>query len=141
MFELKVDWDQAGLRRVDRFIGTFEGRELAKRIDRAIGKQLRPLVSKMKSAEKSSGISNRTSQHYRSIRMRKPRKRAGEVAAYTVGPSDRKRHLLTGGHRLVTPGGRDTGRRSRAFPYVAEVVRREAPEIVGRIGRDVWAVR
>ena len=141
MISLKVDWDAAGLRRVDRFLGTYEGVQLARKIDKAIGTHLRPLVGKLKAAERSSGIRNRTKAHYRGIRLRKPRRRAGEVAAYTAGPSDPKRHLLIRGHRIVTPGGRDTGQRSRAFPYVEPVIEREAPEIIGRIGRDVWAVK
>jgi hypothetical protein len=136
-----VRWDQAGLSRVDRFLGTYEGKQLTKRIDKAFAKELRPLTGKLKSAEKASGIHNRTGEHYRKIRMRKPRLRAGEVFARTVGPSDRKRHLLLRGHRIVTPGGRDTGRRSQAFPYVDAVIDRDAPEIMGRIGTDVWATQ
>lgn len=138
-FAINVQWDKAGLSRYDRYLATHEGKMLARRIDAAIGKAVRPLAGKIKASERSSGINNRSNRLYRSIRARKPRKRSGEVSAWTVGPTDAKAHLLIQGHRIVTPGGRDTGRRSRAFPFVDPVIDREAATLAARLSSDVWA--
>lgn len=138
-FSVQVHWDKAGLARLDRYFESHQGRALERTIDKAIGKAVRPLVGKLKSAETASGIHNRTKRHYRSIKARKPRKRPGEVSAWTVGPTDAKRHPLIRGHRIVTPGGRDTGQRSRAFPYVAPVIDAEAAQLQQQLSSDVWA--
>lgn len=138
-FAIHVQWDQAGLSRFNRYLQTHEGRLLQRAIDQAIGKAVRPLGSLLKAAERGSGIKNRSGAHYRSINVHKPRKRAGEVAAYTAGPTDRKKHLLIRGHRIVTPGGRDTGRRSKPFPYVEPVIDRVAPVLMAQLQSDVWA--
>jgi hypothetical protein len=104
-----------------------------------MGKAIRPLVGKLKASEQSSGIHNRSNKLLRSVGMRKPRKRAGEVAAYTVGARAPHAHLVIPGHRIVTPGGRDTGRRSQAFPFVDPVIDREAASLQAQLSSDVWA--
>jgi hypothetical protein len=131
-----VQW--TGLSEFDRLLGNFEAKKLQARADKAFGLELRPLTGHLKSAEQSSGIHNRTGEHLKKIRLRKNRKRAGEMAAWTTGPSDKKKHLLVRGHEIVTPGGRHTGKRTRAFPYVDPVIDREAGPILERIASDVW---
>lgn len=138
-FAIQVKWDAAGLSRYDRYLETHQGRALERQIDKAMGKAIRPLAGKIKASEKASGITNRSGRLYKSIKARKPRKRTGEVSAWTVGPTDRKAHLLVQGHRIVTPGGRDTGRRARAFPFVDGPVAAEAPRIQAELSSDVWA--
>ena len=97
------------------------------------------MVGPFREAEKSSGLKPGTGKYYRSIKARKPRKRAGEVSAWTVGPSGPLNHLLIDGHEIVTPGGRDTGMRARAFPYTVAVIDRYAPGVAERISSEVWA--
>lgn len=137
--QIMVQWDTAGLASFDRYLGTHKGVELEKRVDKAAGKAVRPLAGAIKDAEKSSGIQNRTGKHFKSINARRSRKRPGELTAWTAGPGGPTAHLLVDGHRIVTPGGRDTGRRSRAFPYVQPVVDRYAPGIAEQVGSEVWA--
>ncbi len=141
-FAVHVQWDKAGLSNFDRYLQSHEGIALQKQIDKAMGKAIRPLVGKLKSAEQKSGITNRSGRLQRSIGMRKPPKRGGEVVAYTVGPNPRvapHAHLVIPGHELVTPGGRDLSRRSRAFPFVDPVIEAEAARIQSQLSSDVWA--
>jgi len=44
------------------------------------------------------------------------------IGTAIAGPNAPYRHLVIRGHRIVTPGGRDTGRRSRANPFVDRAV-------------------
>ena len=51
----------------------------------------------------------------------------GNAASAYLVPGARRaphRHLVIRGHRIVTPGGRDTGRRSRPNDFIAVVARR-----------------
>lgn len=137
--EVMVRWDRAGLSKLDRFYATHSGIQLAKRIDKALGKEVRGLASPIRGAEKSSGIHNRSGRFYRGIRARKARRRAGEASAWTVGPSGPVAHLLIDGHEIVTPGGRDTGRRAKAYNFVGPVIDRYGPPLEQRIGSEVWA--
>lgn len=139
MIQISVQWDTAGLTSFDNYLGTHEGVQLHKIIDKAIGKEVKTMVPPLRAAELASGIHNRSRRHYRSIKARKPRLRAGEVTAWTVGPSGPVAHLLVDGHRIVTPGGRDTGNRTRAFPYPEGVFDRYGPAIAERVSSEVWA--
>lgn len=138
-FAVHVQFDKAGLSNYDRFLETHSGQLLAKQIDKAMGKAIRPLAGKLKSAEKSSGITNRSGRLLRSIGCRKPRKRSGEVSAYTVGARAPHAHLVIPGHEIVTPGGHDLHRRSHAFPFVDPVIEAEAGRIQAQLSSDVWA--
>ncbi len=140
-FTVQVQWDQAGLTSFDRYMETHEGKALAKRIDKAMAKALRPLAGKLKTAESASGIVNRSGKLRRSIGCRKARKRPGEVIAYTVGPSDRKARMVIPGHENVghRPGKRDLGSHTRAFPFVDPVIEREAHALQSQLSSDVWA--
>ncbi len=157
-FVVHVKWDSAGLTKFDRYLETHEGKLLAKQIDKAMGKALRPLVGKVKASEVASGIHNtgkplygrirkgetvataaRTGHLLKSISIRKPRKRAGEVVAYTIGAFAPEAHLVIRGHEIVTPGGTDLGRRTRAFPFVDPPVDAEAAKLQAQLSSDVWA--
>ena len=139
--QFAVIWDYAAMRRADLRLGEYMMPALARRMDLALTKELKHLLTRMRSAAKSSGIQPKTGEHFRKISRRKNRKRPGEIVAQTVGPNDHKRHLLIQGHRIVTPGGRDLGRRSRAFPYVNDLVDNEPREIWGNVGREIWQLR
>lgn len=143
-FAIHVQWDKAGLSKFDRYLETHEGKALAKAIDKAAGKALRPLAGQIKASERTSGIHSRTGTLYRSIGVRKPRKRAGEVIAYNVGVDVKKAryaNALIPGHRLVghKPGKRDLGGSVRAFPFVDPPVNAEAAKYAQQLSSDVWA--
>jgi hypothetical protein len=143
-FAVHVKWDAAGLKTIDRYLETHEGVALEKLIDKAMGKALRPLVGKEKSSEQRSGITNRSDRLLRSIGIRKPRKRAGEVVAYTIGPNPKvapHAHLVIPGHEEHghKPAKRDLGMHTRAFPFVDPVIDAEARQLQAQLSSDVWA--
>ena len=55
-----------------------------------------------------------------------------------VGPRSPHRHLVIRGHRIVTRGGRDTGRRSRANPYVDVVAQRHYARAVAEMRKYIF---
>lgn len=54
-----------------------------------------------------------------------------------VGPTSPHRHLVIRGHRIVTPGGRDTGRSTRPNPFVDRATRGHQRDAL-RIVKDAW---
>lgn len=58
-----------------------------------------------------------------------------------VGPRSPHRHLVIRGHRIVTRGGRDTGRRSRANPYVDVVAQRHMARAIAEMRRYIFDQR
>lgn len=127
---VEVKWDVAGMKRLDATMGSFQGAALQKRVEKTMGVAVKPLPPAIRVAEEASGIANRTGKHLKGIKARKARKRPGEIAAWTAGPSGNTAHLLIDGHNVVTHLGVDTGFRARDFPYVDPVVDAMAPEIV-----------
>ena len=117
--------NQADIDRIVKRIDKLKGEPLAKRERAAISGAVRMLVTPIRSQ-----TPERTRRLWWSVKVRALRKRswqAGplsgtELAAYAVGPTAPYRHLVIRGHRIVTPGGRDTGRRSRKDPFVDRAV-------------------
>lgn len=138
-FAIQVQWDAAGLHKFDRYLETHEGRAMERNIDNAMGRAIRPLGTKLRAAELASGIVNHTKRLYRGVKVRRLRKRSGEVSAWSAGATGPVAHLVIPGHEIVTPGGRDTGRRSRAFPFVDPVIEAEAAKLQAQLSSDVWA--
>jgi hypothetical protein len=54
------------------------------------------------------------------------------------GAKGAHRHLVIRGHRIVTISGHDTGRRSRANPFVDRAIEPIAPLIVEAVRRDLF---
>ncbi len=81
-----------------------------------------------------------TRRFHRSVKARSARLRLNEMAAASAGPTDNKRHLLIRGHRIVTRGGRDTGRRTRAFPVVDDAFRAVGEQVKDFINEQVLAL-
>jgi hypothetical protein len=143
-FAVHLKWDEAGLTSYVKFLDAHQAKALEKLIDKAMGKALRPLVGKEKSSEQRSGITNRSGKLLRSIGIRKPRKRAGEVVAYTIGPNPKvapHAHLVIPGHEEHghKPAKRDLGMHTRAFPFVDPVIDAEARQLQAQLSSDVWA--
>jgi hypothetical protein len=134
---IQVKFDTTALSRVDRKLKAFQGPELAKRGGKLLRSALRPLPPAMRTQMSSAGIKRRSGKLSRSVKITRPRKRYGEVAAYTVGPTARHRHLVIQGHRIVTPGGRDTGRYSRNFDVIQPVADRYTDDVLRTLSH-VW---
>jgi hypothetical protein len=65
----------------------------------------------------------------------------GGLTQVYVGPGSRiapHRHLVIQGHRIVTPGGRDTGKRATGNPFVDEATRPRAAEAMRVVSRAIF---
>lgn len=63
----------------------------------------------------------------------------GNSTAVLVGPTARKaphRHLIIQGHRIVTPGGRFTGRRTAPNPFVDRAAKGFGPKAAALVMRE-----
>lgn len=117
--------NQADIDRIVKRLDKWKDRPLQERERKAIQGALSLLVGPIRA--QTPEITRRL---WSSVKVRKLRSRgvtvgglsAGEVAAYAAGPTARYRHLVIRGHRIVTRGGRDTGRRSRKDPFVDRAV-------------------
>lgn len=85
----------------------------------------------------------RTGNLRRSVKARRPRSRgvqailSGRLGVTLAGPFAPHRHLVIRGHRIVTHAGVDTGRRSRANPFVDRAVDPIAPAIEEVVRREL----
>ena len=132
--------NQADIDRIVRKLDGMQGAALQKKEAAAIQGAVKLLVNPIRSQ-----TPERTRRLWWSVKVRKLRPRrtnlgsvgigsgtlkvsalsglsAGEVAAYAVGPTAPYRHLVIRGHRIVTPGGHDTGRRTRPNAFVDRAV-------------------
>lgn len=116
-----------------------------KKLKAASGK---PLYQRMQRATLAAGdllvpriqaqTPRRTGFLRRSTRSKLGRSHGATNLTVIVGPTAPHRHLVIRGHRIVTPGGRYLGRRTKANPYVDRAARgfeRKAAELV----RKEWA--
>ena len=62
----------------------------------------------------------------------------GGLSGAVVGSTAPHRHLVIRGHRIVTPGGRDTGRMSTANPFVDSAVKPRAAEAMRVVSRAIF---
>jgi len=77
------------------------------------------------------------------VRMILSASQGGMASAY-VGPSSRvapHRHLVIRGHRIVTPGGRDTGRSTTGNPFVDNAVQPRQAEALRVVRAAIFAER
>lgn len=120
MIKVYLELDQKALGRALTRLQRYEGRAFGTRVSRAYLEGAKLLVAPIRAKAPKGPTGNLR----KSISARDwKRLRGHEVAVVSVGPRAPHRHLVIRGHRIVTPGGRDTGRTSRANPFVDEAVR------------------
>ena len=109
--------DERSYQRALKRLEKYEGRKFTQRMEAAYLAGARLTVSPMRRrAPKRTGLLGRK------VSTRKARPPSGYFVR--VGTKSRAPHagLVAKGHRIVTPGGRDTGRRARANPFVQETI-------------------
>ncbi len=117
--------DQRSLNRAIKTLDKYRGRPLEERLRRATLQAARMLVPPIRDASPVGPTGNLK----RSVKAWTRRTRlgggwgahgliAGRTLAAGVGPTAPHRHLVIRPHRIVTPGGRDTGRKTTGNPYV-----------------------
>ena len=109
--------DMKAMARADKRLAGYMGRPLQRRAQQAYIEGARLMRTPVRQQIRAAGL-RKTGRFERSVKARGSRLRAGEMAAASIGPTDAKRHLLIRGHRIVTRGGRDTGRRTAPHPVV-----------------------
>ena len=109
--------DMKAMARADKRLAGYMGRPLQRRAQQAYIEGARLMRTPVRQQIRAAGL-RKTGRFERSVKARGSRLRAGEMAAASIGPTDAKRHLLIRGHRIVTRGGRDTGRRTVPQPVV-----------------------
>lgn len=127
---LTATLDQRSYDRAMARLAKYEGRPFKTRMEAAFLAGTRLAVSPMKrSAPRRSGLLSRKV----STRKRKP------PMGYFVqtGTKSRAPHagLVAKGHRIVTPGGRDTGRRTAGHPFVEQTISGYEGRIIGFIAK------
>lgn len=133
MISATATFDQASLDRARKVLGKYSGRPLEERLRRATTQAARLMVNPIKAASP-----RRTGALMSSVKARASRGQSafGRTIVASVGPTARHRHLVIQPHRIVTPGGRDTGRMTTGNPFVDRATashRDEAIRIVSEI--------
>lgn len=134
----RVEWelDEKALAAFTKKVERYRGLPLRARMAKATLKAADYMVPPIKAATPKGPTGNLRKR----VRARPAKKRIGNSLQPTlgalVGPTSPHRHLVIRGHRIVTPGGRDTGMRTSGNPYVDEAMERHASaamRIVSRI--------
>lgn len=113
MTENTVQFDQRSLDRAKKTLAKYQGRSLGELLKRGAVQATRLMVGPMRAAAPRGA----TGRLKASVKAGTAQSGVGAI----VRPTDRKRHLVIQPHRIVTPGGRDTGRRTQGNPFVDAV--------------------
>lgn len=136
----RLDLDEKSFARGRRLLEHYQGAPLRKRLGKAPLAAARVLEAPMRQAapvgpanDGHRGLLRKT------IRAREFRAGRGpEPYGAAVGPTAGHRHLPIRGHRIVTRGGRDTGRRSRPNPFVDVVAQRHYAKAVAVMRKAIF---
>lgn len=118
--QIRIEVSERDLQRALARIAAYDSPVLSRRTKKVFVSAAKMLVGPMRRAAPRGGRGTLR----QSIIARTNRPREAELAAATVGPVKKRafhRHLVIRGHRIVTPGGKDTGRRTAANPFVDRV--------------------
>lgn len=151
-----VEFDKRALARFQKRVERYRGQPLANRMAVGTLEAAKLLVSPIKreapvSQDKDpGGLRNK-------VRARKDRGRSAVVAGlfnistlYGASKGDAKvlganvtstarhRHLVIRPHRIVTPGGRDTGRRTTGNPFIDRAAEPRADEAMRIVSRAIF---
>ena len=133
---IRITVDERALERAIKRLDKYQGRALSQRAQKAYLEGARLMVRPIQGQISAAGLVQ-TRRFLRSVKARKPRLRGNEMAVASVGPVDAKRHLLIRGHRIVTPGGRYTGRRTQPNPVVDDAFKDVGDEVKSFINQRV----
>lgn len=129
---ITVTLDERSLARAQARLAKYEGRPLRDRMRAVFRAGAGLAVAPMRAA-----APKRTGTLARRVSVRSRRPPAGYIVQFGTKSRAPHGHLVSKGHRIVTPGGRDTGRRTRPDPFVEDTIRAHEDRIVGFISRNV----
>ena len=136
---ISVELDMKAMARADKRLAGYMGKPLQRRAQQAYIEGARLLVNPIRQEIAAAGHV-KSGAYRRSVKARRPRMRPGEMAVASVGPVRPTRHLLIQGHRIVTRGGRDTGRRTTGEPVVDRAFERLGGQVQDFIATRTLAV-
>ena len=136
----RLDIDERSLARGRRLIEHYQGAPLRKRLGKAPLAAARVMEAPMRQA---APVGPASTGHRgllrRTVRAREFRAGRGpEPYGAAVGPTAGHRHLPIRGHRIVTRSGRDTGKRSRANPFVDVIAQRHYARAVAEMRKAIF---
>ena len=136
---ITVELDVKALARFRKRVERYQGMPLAQRMQKGTLEAARLLVSPVRTAAPKGPTGNLK----RKVSARQSRVKqggGGTVRTFdaVVGSTAPHRHLVIRGHRIVTPGGRDTGRMSTANPFVDSAVQPRAAEAMRVVSRAIF---
>lgn len=142
LFEVKADL--RALARVKKSAQRWQGKPLADRMSLATLGAARLLVRPIRS-EAPKGPTGNLKASIRAGSSTRTKLAdgswvGGQQRRSYVGPGRSRaphRHLVIRGHRIVTPGGRDTGRRTGANDFVDRAVRRDRNAALAAARREI----
>lgn len=112
---LRLEFDPKSVERARKTLDKYRDRALTEKMRRATLQVARMLVGPIKAASP-----RRTGVLSNSVKASASRSSGafGKAIGAQVGPTAPHRHLVIQPHRIVTPGGRDTGKRTTGNPFV-----------------------
>lgn len=134
----RLELDEKSLARGRALLDRYRDQPLNVRMEKATLAAAKVLEAPMRQA-----APRRTGRLSKSTRAQQVSQRIGwrqyaKSVNAQVGPTASHRHLVIRGHRIVTPGGRDTGRRSRANPYVDQVAARHYSRAIAEMRKHIF---
>ena len=140
----RLELDQKDFQRGRDLLDRYQGKSLNIRMQKATLAAAKSLEPAMRLATPVAPEGTKDRGHLRrKTRAQQLGQRTGWKTYYKsvnadVGPRSPHRHLVIRGHRIVTRSGRDTGRRSRANPYVDVVAQRHYARAVAEMRRYIF---
>lgn len=156
----RLELNQKDIARGRKLLDKYQGAPLMVRMQKATLAAARTLEAPMRAAtpkgpgrpaqDGSRGGQVRPGRAGGSLRRKTRAQQIGQRVGFRqyvktvnadVGPRSPHRHLVIRGHRIVTKSGRDTGRRSRANPYVDVVAARFQARAIAEMRRYIFDQR
>lgn len=141
---ISVEFDTKALARFRKRVERYQGLPLAQRMQKGTLEAARLLVPPTKVAAPVSHDKDPGGLRQK-VKARQSRARdvfgnltKQKTYGAEVTSTARHHHLVIRGHRIVTPGGRDTGRRSVANPFIDEAAAPRAAEAMRVVSRAIF---
>ena len=137
----RLELDQRSLQRGRSLLDRYRDQSLMVRMQKATLAAAKVLEGPIKQATPKVTGGLRRKTRAAQISQRIGYRQYAKSANADVGPRSGHRHLVIRGHRIVTHTGRDTGRRSRANPYVDAVAARHQARAIAEMRRHILDTR
>ena len=136
---ITVELDVRAIRRFQKRVERYQGLPLAQRMQKGTLEAARLLVPAVRSAAPKGPTGNLkrrvTAKQHAFRGTFTGRTKTMDAVVTSTAPH---RHLVIQGHRVVTPGGRDTGKRSIPNPFIDRAATPRAAEAMRVVSRAIF---